>query len=359
MEELLQAAGRFAATLKDKGYTGSFLTGAGYPDDPEKSLSGFIRDATVADIKKIREGFHMETYLSWNGEQQERICATFRAAYRNGAFEVSQMDIEYKNRYGMTIKNCRLDGLSTARLPERSAAIAKVKAVEKEQQATGRSRFRGLRFVLAFWLLSMLPCTGLYAQSTWFKEWFRQKKTQKEYLMLQIVALKAYAEIAWKGYKIADKGLTVIGNIKDGEFNLHRDFFGSLEAVSPSVRNYTKVADIIAMQAEIITGYRKDVKVLQGSGMFSPEELRYITDVYGRLLEGCTEVVDELTMLTTNSSLKMTDDERLQRIEKLYEEMRDNRAFLGLFGGQAKTLAANRQQELIETASLKEWNGIE
>lgn len=359
MEQILQAARRFAAILKEKGYTGSFLSGGGYPDDPEKSLARFIREATVSDFNSLQKGFWMETYLSWNGEEQDRVLASFHAAYRNGAFEVSQMDIEHKDRYGKTIKGHRLEGLSTAMLPDHSDAIGTVKTGEQEQQAMGRSRFRGLRFALALWLLSTLPCTGTFAQATWFKEWFRQKKTQKEYLMLQIVALKAYAEIAWKGYKIADKGLTVIGNIKDGEFNLHRDFFGSLEAVSPSVRNYTKVADIIAMQTEIISGCRKDLNSLSRSGMFSPDELQYITDVYGRLLEGCVQVVDELIMLTTNSSMKMTDDERLQRIEKLYEEMRDNRAFLGLFGGQAKALAANREQELAETATLKKWNGIE
>lgn len=357
MEELLQAARRFAAILKEKGYTGSFLSGGGYPDDPEKSLARFIREATVSDFNSLQKGFWMETYLCWNGEEQDRFLASFHAAYRNGAFEVSRMDIAHKDRYGKTIADCRLGGLSTATLPDCSAAIAKVKA--REEQAMARSRFRGLRFMLAFLLVTMLSCTGTFAQSTWFKEWFRQKKTQKEYLMLQIVALKAYAEIAWKGYKIADRGLTVIGNIKDGEFNLHRDFFGSLEAVSPSVRNYTKVADIIAMQTEIISGYRKDLNSLKRSGMFSPDELQYITDVYGRLLEGCAQAVDELIMLTTNGSMKMADDERLQRIETLYEEMRDNRAFLGLFGGQAKALAANRQQELGETATLKNWNGIE
>ena len=319
-------------------------------------MSRFIDEATVADLKKIQEGFHMETYLSWNGEEQERIFATFHAAFRNGEFEVSRMDIEYKNRYGIMIKNQRLDGLSTATLPDRTAAIAKVKPVE--QQELNRERFRGMRFMLALLFVTMLPCTGLYAQGNWFKEWFRQKSTQREYLALQIVALKAYAEIAWKGYKIADQGLTVIGNIRDGEFNLHRDFFGSLEAVNPSVKKYTKVADIIAMQAEIIGGYRKDINHLTGSGMLRPDELQYVSEVYSRLLEGCAQVVDELIMLTTYGDMKMKDDERIQRIETLYEDIRQNRVFLGLFGGQAKMLAAQRQQEIHEAGSAMQWNGL-
>lgn len=357
MEELLQAAQRLAATLKDKGYTGSFLTNAGYPDDPEKSLSRFIGSATVADLRKIQEGFWMETFLSWKGEEQERIFATFHAAYRNGEFEVSRMDIEYKNRYGITIQNQKLDGLSAATLPDRTAAIAKVKP--DEQKEINCSRFRGLRFMLAFLFFASLPITDLYAQATWWKELFQQKSTQREYLMLQIVALQGYIELAQKGYGIAQKGLTTIGNIKDGDFNLHRDFFGSLKTVNPSVRNYAKVADIIAMQAEVINGYRKDMNSLRHSGMLRPDELQYVSDVYGRLLEGCAKVVDELILLTTDGGMMMEDGERIQRIEILHEDMRQNRAFLGLFGGKAKTLAAQRQQELQETGSAKRWNGLD
>src|SRR5690606_2561544 len=115
---------------------------------------------------------------------------------------------------------------------------------------------------------------------------------------------------------------------------------------------------IIAMQVEIIGGYRKDINQLTGSGMLRPDELQYVSDVYGRLLEGCAQVVDELIMLTTDNNMKMTDDERLQRIETLYEDMRQNRAFLGLFGGQAKMLAAQRQQEIREAGSAMQWNGL-
>src|SRR3546814_9485467 len=109
MEQLLQAAKRLAATLKDKGYTGSFLTDGGYPDDPEKSLSKFIREATVRDTNKIQGGFLMETYLTWDGEDKERIQAGFHVAFRNGAFEISGMDIEQKNRYNIDRKSTRLN----------------------------------------------------------------------------------------------------------------------------------------------------------------------------------------------------------------------------------------------------------
>lgn len=54
-----------------------------------------------------------------------------------------------------------------------------------------------------------------------FHEWFRQKKTQKKYLIQQIAALKVYLGYVQKGYSIAQKGLTTVSNIKKGNFDLH------------------------------------------------------------------------------------------------------------------------------------------
>src|SRR3546814_293473 len=205
----------------------------------------------------------------------------------------------------------------------------------------------------------MLPCSDLFAQATKWKEWFRQKKTQKEYLVMQIAALQAYIQVAKRGYEIAKTGLTTIGNIKDGDFNLHRDFFSSLENVNPAVKNSAKVADIIAMQVEIVRAYRGDFRGLERGGMMSAEELDYLSGVYKRVLEGCEKLVDEIILLTTNGSLEMKDDERIRRIDALYEEMQKNKAFCHVFGSEAKLLAAQRQQELQETENTKLWNGLE
>ena len=57
-----------------------------------------------------------------------------------------------------------------------------------------------------------------------FSEWFRQKKTQKKYLLQQIAALQVYIGYAQKGYRIAKEGLTTIGGFTKGEFDLHSDF---------------------------------------------------------------------------------------------------------------------------------------
>jgi hypothetical protein len=102
----------------------------------------------------------------------------------------------------------------------------------------------------------LLATAGLFAflssNAQTADEWFNQKSTQKKYLLQQIAALKVYLGYAKKGYTIVTSGVNTIRNIKNGDLNLHRDFFNRLKNVNPSIRKYAKVADIIAYQVKII-----------------------------------------------------------------------------------------------------------
>src|SRR5690349_4960560 len=99
-------------------------------------------------------------------------------------------------------------------------------------------------FTLVLW--------GNIANAQTFNEWFRQKKTQKKYLLQQIAALKVYLDYLKKGYKIVDKGLTIVGDIKQGKFDLDIEYLESLANVNSAVSGSAKVAGIIAYQKRIM-----------------------------------------------------------------------------------------------------------
>ncbi|MCT1523838.1 hypothetical protein [Sphingobacterium hotanense] len=182
-------------------------------------------------------------------------------------------------------------------------------------------------------------------QAQTFSEWFRQKKTQKEYLIQQIAALQVYIGYAKKGYNIAKDGLNTIGGFTRGEFDLHGDFISSLGKVNPEIRHYAKVADIIAMQVKIVQGHHRTLRQLRRSDALSGDELAYIGRVFGRLLDDCEKTLDELITLTTDGRLEMKDDERMARIDKLYLDMQDKYTFSQSFGSDARTLNASRKKE--------------
>jgi hypothetical protein len=198
--------------------------------------------------------------------------------------------------------------------------------------------------------------TGTKAQT--FAEWFRQRATQKKYLLQQIAALQVYIGYVQKGYSIAKQGLNTISDIKNGEFNLHKDYFNSLKTVNPKIKNYSKVADIIVLQVNIIKVYKEAAKQVKQSGSFNAGEISYINGVFERLLDDCTKTIDALITVTTNGELEMKDDERLKRIDALYTDMQDKYTFVQGFSNEAKLLATSRIREQNDIQTIRAINSI-
>lgn len=191
-----------------------------------------------------------------------------------------------------------------------------------------------------------------------FDEWFRQKKTQKKYLIQQIAALQVYIGYAQTGCAIAKEGLDIIGNLKEGELSLHTGYFNSLKNVNPEIRQYANVSDIMAIQAKIVQRCKQTRLRAQGSNLFNTEEKDYIGRVLDRLLDDCANVLDELLSVATDGKLEMTDNERLERIDMLYQNMMRQYTFSQSFGNETLLMAMSRIKESNETENVRSLYGI-
>ena len=203
-------------------------------------------------------------------------------------------------------------------------------------------------------ILFVLPVS--FCQGQTYDEWFRQKKTQEKYLLEQIAALQTYIDYAEKGYSIVTGGLKTIKHIKHGDFNLHNIFFNSLSTVNPAIKKYTKVASIIAMQISIAKQITNTIKSCKKSNMLLSGELKYLNVVFNNLLGECAKNLDELFALITNNETQMKDDERIQRIDKLYDDMKDKQMFTTSFSHSAKGLSIQRlsaQKDIIISKKLQ------
>jgi hypothetical protein len=207
------------------------------------------------------------------------------------------------------------------------------------------------KLLIIFSIALTFSCTHASAQT--FNEWFQQKKTQKKYLVDQIAALKVYLGNLKKGVDIVYRGLNTVSNIKNGNFNLHRDFFSSLKNVKPAISNSAKVADIIAFQIYVIRDMKKIYNFCEHNKNFTPEEVRYIAKVHTNMLFLCDASLSELLMIIRSNETEMTDDERLKGIDKIYDDMNDKRAFVQAFGNDTQLLSQEREKEKVETDLLQ------
>jgi hypothetical protein len=186
------------------------------------------------------------------------------------------------------------------------------------------------------------------SQAQTFNEWFRQKKTQKKYLLQQIAALKVYLDYLKKGYKIVDKGLTIVGDIKQGKFGLDIEYLESLGNVNSAVSGSAKVASIIAYQKKIMIEFRRLNNLASETTYFTNEEKKYVESVYANMLRESELSLDELDRVLSNSDFEMKDDERVKRVDALYVDMKDKYTFTKSFSNSTQVLIAQRNQEDYE-----------
>jgi hypothetical protein len=194
-----------------------------------------------------------------------------------------------------------------------------------------------------------------HLQAQTFAEWFKQKKTQIKYLGQQIASLQVYASYVEKGYHIAQQGLTAIGDIKNGEFSLHKNYFGSLSSINPAISKDARIAEIIAMQVSMVNQYKKCYRQVQQSGLFNSNEVNYVYRVFTNLLNDCSNNLTALLSVATAGQLQMSDDERMQQIDRLYRDMQDKYSFSQSFSNTTHLLALNRQKEQNEAQTISSF----
>ena len=173
----------------------------------------------------------------------------------------------------------------------------------------------------------------------------------------KLAQMKSILKEMYKGYQILSGGYNTIKSIAQGNFNLHSAYLNGLLAVSPSVKNYARVAAIISNQATLVSEYKFAFNTFSRSGFFSPAELNYITTVYSNLFDKSLNNLDELVMVLTDNTLRMSDAERLNAIDHIYDDMQDKLTFLRQFNGKTGMLANQRQNEIQQNNILKSLFG--
>ena len=164
-----------------------------------------------------------------------------------------------------------------------------------------------------------------------------------ETMLEQIAALRTLIGSVEKGYQVVEKGLTTIGQIKKGEFDLHAVFFGSLSTVDPAVRGSPDVSAVLRWQGAIDDAFSQAMVRYRVSPWLQPGERDYLQYVYTRVVNDCGQDAEAMGVLTRDGVVQMTDGERIRRMELIGAGMqqRATRVQAFLF---ATDLLINRRQ---------------
>jgi hypothetical protein len=169
----------------------------------------------------------------------------------------------------------------------------------------------------------------------------------------KLLQLEEILDNMYKGYKILTKGYNTIKDIAEGNFNLHKVFLDGLFAVNPSVRNYKRIPSIIQYQQFLMREYKRTFNRFKNDPNLTVREIKYLEHVYEYLFKQSLRNLDELIMIVTATKLRMSDEERLQAIDRIYLDMENKIVFLKVFNNSTQMLAIQRARENHDVETLQ------
>lgn len=155
-----------------------------------------------------------------------------------------------------------------------------------------------------------------------------------------------------RGYDVLSGGYNTVKNIAQGNFSLHEIFLDGLMVVSPEVRKYRKVIDIVEHQQYMVREYKVAFKRFGSASLFNAGEMGYIERVYGQLFSRSLDNLEELAMVITSSKLRMSDEERLSAIDRIFEDMQQKVLFLRDFNEKTTSLGMLRERQSRDLKSV-------
>jgi hypothetical protein len=187
------------------------------------------------------------------------------------------------------------------------------------------------------------------------------QSAEVQQLLLNVEKLAQFKKILKNmkdAYKIIFKGYTAVKDLSQGNFTMHKTFLDGLMEVSPAVKKYKRIADIFKYQLRITKEYKAAYNQFRDDKQFTVAEIEYVGKVYSNLFNETLKSLEELAMVITSGKLRMSDHERLQAIDKIYEAVVDQYSFLNEFNNNTAILSLQRKSEQTELKMSRIINGL-
>lgn len=213
--------------------------------------------------------------------------------------------------------------------------------------------------VMGIACLWMAFANSAHAQISWnWDEWFRQKKTEKRYLVDNIVHLQVYLGLLKDGYRLTKNGLHWIDEAKRGEFRLHELFYQSLKTVNPLVLKDSSINECLDHHAFITRTCRELQRRTDTSQVLRPGQRELAAQVISRLQTAMAAQLDELYAVLRDDHLQLTDDERLKHLRAMEQDAGKCAAFIAGFSTQMISLIDQRSAETAGIRAMQKRHGI-
>lgn len=174
----------------------------------------------------------------------------------------------------------------------------------------------------------------------------------------KLASMRSTLQDMYRGYTELQQGYTRIRDVVKDNFNLHEVFLDALWVLSPAVKGDPRLGAIINTEYRIVASYKAATGRLNTQPVWTSQELGFITGTYSSLLNRSLAVVEELTLISTDNELRMSDAQRLTALSRIDSEIKEQLGFLERFDAELSIEASRRAQESNDINTLKSIYGL-
>ncbi|MFC0263718.1 MULTISPECIES: conjugal transfer protein TraI [Cyclobacteriaceae] len=139
---------------------------------------------------------------------------------------------------------------------------------------------------------------------------------------------------------------------------LFGDYYDELWKVKNIITQYQRIRDIARNQTLLINEYQTVWNLLRQSQYFSIGEIRYMENVYTKILESSLNNMEQIYIVASSFRTQMSDAERLELIHRVDRDVRNNLADLRRFNRQNIGLDSQRGGNLKNINIIQEIYGL-
>ncbi|MDN3584931.1 conjugal transfer protein TraI [Mucilaginibacter flavus] len=152
--------------------------------------------------------------------------------------------------------------------------------------------------------------------------------------------------------------LTEISGWTEQQRQLYSSYYTELGNIKATISKYQRIKDITLKQAALVSEYKKAWSLFRQDNHFNPQELNYMQQVYTGILDASVKNLDEIMLVVSPAKTQMTDEQRLELINKASDHLDENYNDLHQFNNQGIQLSLQRSKDLSDTQSIKKLYGI-
>ncbi|MBN8837157.1 MAG: conjugal transfer protein TraI [Sphingobacteriia bacterium] len=140
--------------------------------------------------------------------------------------------------------------------------------------------------------------------------------------------------------------------------DLYGNFYNELWQVKTIITDYHRIKEIIARQTQLVNEYNHAWGLLRNDTHLTAGEISYMSKVYGGILDGTLQNINQLLTATRSFSMQMSDAQRMETINQVAMRVDESYSDLHRFNTQNSLLSLSRAKDENDAQMIKWMYGI-